>query len=154
MAATGLYGAGREKYLDVVRTLLSAEGIVTNPENDDGDTPLQLALRFANVSIFKALVEHGADIEAVDYTDGGTPLIAAAKAFRLEAVQALVEAGADIAATNKYGRTPLEEARRWHRKGYGSESPPESSEESLANGESVVTYLESVERSQRRMRKR
>ena len=112
--------------LAVVNYLIE-KGADVNPKDAyDRKTPLHLA---STVLVAKALVEHGANIEAVNY-DGYTPLAqhviekyddiveylvtvgASTKgalhvAWKLNIVKILVEHGADIEEVNYQGHTPL-----------------------------------------------
>ncbi len=73
---------------------------------DNGNTPLYFAARGGSAEAIRALVERGANIEAVN-NNGNTPLHVAAFNGRVEAILALLEGGANIEAVNNYGKRPL-----------------------------------------------
>lgn len=76
-----------------------------------GSTPLHLAATNSDITVLKALLAAGADVNARDM-DGNTPLHMAAYTNRFENSKLLLEAGADIGATNSGGRTPIAMARK------------------------------------------
>ena len=67
------------------------------------------AARGGLVEILEALVDNGADVNAVDDTNV-TPLHTAARFNKARSIHVLVEAGADINARSSGGRTPLHHA--------------------------------------------
>ena len=72
------------------------------------DTALRTALHSAGtVEVAKTLVEHGADIEAVDYK-GRTPLIIQSVNSRVDIVKYLIEKGANKETKNNYDKTAYE----------------------------------------------
>ena len=86
------------------------EGVFT------GETPLLAAARLGHAEVARALLEHGASIEALD-RDGKTPLILASEGTaegeaengHLDTVRVLLEHGADVESTGgeKSRTTPL-----------------------------------------------
>lgn len=72
-------------------------------------TPLHMAAFFGNEAVVKALIEHGADVDAVDFK-GWTPLHWAAAYGQRKGVELLLAAGADVNARTTVGRTPLHAA--------------------------------------------
>lgn len=73
-----------------------------SPEDSEGDTPLNMAIRNNQTIIAKSLVELGADIEARDASQR-TPLMNACLYGNLEVVKLLLDCGADWKATNPIG---------------------------------------------------
>lgn len=74
------------------------------PQNDAGETPLHVAIRFGRMDFAVDLVGRGVDVNARD-NEGHTPLHTAGLFGRTAAVSLLVEAGADIEAVNQDGLT-------------------------------------------------
>lgn len=87
---------------------LLAAGANVNLRSDEQAerSPLHVASGKAGVSVLRALIEHGADINAVDvYQD--TALHRAALGNGAEAIDFLVKAGSNISARNEFGCVPL-----------------------------------------------
>lgn len=59
-----------------------------------------------NLEITKYLIEHGANIEAID-NEGKTPLILSSFNGKMEVTKYLVEKGANLEAKKNNGWTPL-----------------------------------------------
>ena len=76
-----------------------------------GSTPLHLAATNSDVTVVKALLAAGANVNAKDM-DGNTPLHMAAYTNRVENAKVLLEAGADVNAVSTGGRTPMAMARK------------------------------------------
>ena len=74
-----------------------------------GDTPLHHAAMRGKERVALALLDHGADVNAVNAFNA-TPLHEAAVGGHAELVKALIARGADVNATDGNGRTPLERA--------------------------------------------
>ncbi|CEP01139.1 hypothetical protein PBRA_008451 [Plasmodiophora brassicae] len=70
--------------------------------------------RSDGTGIVTLLIDHGADVDAVD-GGGSTPLHYAAQYGRTDIVEELLKSGANINRQNKQGRTPLHEAANWNR---------------------------------------
>lgn len=75
-----------------------------------GTTPLHMAARRGNAGIARALLAHGATLEARDSL-GETPLRRAVNCGQVEIVEMLLQAGADPHTRDSKGRTPLQAAR-------------------------------------------
>jgi len=84
-----------------------------NLREDDGLTPLHLAVLHCRLSIVKLLISKGADLNA-KATGGATPLHFAAQEGCAEGIVALRAGGARIDSRDDQGRTPLDRAKLWH----------------------------------------
>lgn len=89
-----LHVAVAHGHIAVAEALLKA-GADPNVHDDDTDSPLYLARR--NLAMTRVLLQHGADVKAVDMT-GYTMLHRAGEDGHADVVEALVEAGANIEA--------------------------------------------------------
>jgi len=85
-------------------------GLDVNRPNWIGRTFLHVAAEKGTPQIAAALLEAGADLEAVELEHGGTPLAAAARSGRAEMVGFLLERGADADAPEQ---SPWATARAW-----------------------------------------
>ncbi|SPO07363.1 uncharacterized protein DNG_10057 [Cephalotrichum gorgonifer] len=75
--------------------------------NNDGETPLHLAFRRADLVAAKTLLAHGANINAPG-TSGETPLLqAVSHPSDYSVVEFLIASGAEVNAKDREGRTPL-----------------------------------------------
>jgi len=101
-----LLAAGNEDS-GLTRILLAA-GADPNAK-DGGTTALMRAAQQGYPENVKALIDAGADINAVD--DDGWPALM--RADSVEVVRVLVNAGADLTIKNKDGETALSMARRY-----------------------------------------
>ena len=81
----------------VVLALLAAGADVSLPCGDLNSPVLHAAAQYGRVEILRALIEHGADVDAIDAMYR-TALNFAAKFNQTEAIDVLVEAGANIEA--------------------------------------------------------
>jgi hypothetical protein len=107
-----LHAAACSGNFEVVRKLIEYDPPVINARDGGGWTPLFWATqghRFKDGSVFRLLLEHGADINVQSQT-GRTPLHWASFNGRLEVVRLLLEHGADVEAKNNDGKTALQEA--------------------------------------------
>lgn len=82
---------------------------------DAGWTPLWIASDNGHLEIMKCLMDHKADVNALDKRKVSTPLIAAVSSNKLEAVQLLLERGADMYKTDQSKNVPLDLARQYVR---------------------------------------
>ncbi len=80
-------------------------------QDNEGNTPLHLAVRNGNDLILQALLAHGADINAYN-NNGDTALHVAIRAGRTTVASQLLEAGAQINERNDEGNTPSHYAAR------------------------------------------
>ena len=78
-----------------------------DPKNSLGETPLFAAAYFGHVEMVKLLLNHSADIHAMD-VDGMMPIHIAAYFGDLAVVETLIELGEDVdAVSDFYQFTPL-----------------------------------------------
>lgn len=99
---------------EVVRVLLEKDKDSVNSMNDDGETPLLLAVKRSNLVIVQLLLAAGAKPEQADL-NGVLPLHIAAAGGELFVAKALIGAGAQIDAKTTEGQTPLILAARYGR---------------------------------------
>jgi ankyrin repeat protein len=76
-------------------------------QSDLFGTPLHRAASNGQVAIMVALIDAGADLEAIGEPEKAHPLHAAALSDRPDAVALLIERGASVDARDAAGRTPL-----------------------------------------------
>ncbi|XP_013929825.1 PREDICTED: B-cell lymphoma 3 protein [Thamnophis sirtalis] len=75
-----------------------------------GFTPLHLAVASSSRDIVLALLDHGADVDAVDIKSGRSPLLHAVENNHLDMVELLLEHGANVNAQSYGGNTALHTA--------------------------------------------
>lgn len=96
---------------DLVRAALAVDPAAATAFGPDGFTALQLACFFGSEEAAAALLERGAEIEAVARNPMAIrPLHAAAAGRHLAISRRLVDAGADVNAVQRDSYTPLQEA--------------------------------------------
>jgi ankyrin repeat protein len=83
------------------------------------ETPLLCAVRFQNEDVLRKMIDHGADINALNPETGTSPLMLAAALGYLNICNILLDAGAEINACDHAGYTPLHLAVQ----GYGEQIP-------------------------------
>lgn len=94
-----------EQLRSVARTIEA--GADVNARNDQGYTPLQLAIGIKDLSLARLLLQHGADVNAPDI-HGSTPLHYAAAAGDRNFVLILADQGAKIDVSDQDGRRPID----------------------------------------------
>jgi ankyrin repeat protein len=94
-----------------VRELLEENADLVHATDAEGSTPLHCAAWKGHTDVAKALLDYGADVNALDQRThrGGTPLHAAAHGNQRAVAALLLAHGADPAAANAEGLTPLQE---------------------------------------------
>ncbi len=105
---TALGCAASRNFPDMI-TLLLDHGAAVDAHDSEGCTPLMGAIEWNNLSGVRALLAHGAQVNAVSPVDGSTALIVACKRSDVSAdiVQALIDSGANVNLADKWGATPL-----------------------------------------------
>lgn len=81
-------------------------GTDINAKNENGETPLMIAIRYRQFETIRLLLDRGADISAKD-SDGRTLLMIASESGLFETVKILLDAGLEISATDNEGKTAL-----------------------------------------------
>ena len=108
-AAKALHAAfiGRGRALDMAPTLIEL-GADVNAKNDDGNSPLGLAVSVTEcpISTIAMLVKAGAVIDSVD-AKGRSPLSRASKSGHTEAVKLLLECNASATLCDAEGKSAL-----------------------------------------------
>jgi len=99
--------AAQNGRLQECQELVQTEGInVSCKDNMWCATPLHEACRYGHAKIVSLLLDHGAELDAVDCV-GHTPLYYAAKGGFTSVTYTLIEKGADVNKLSRKGRTPL-----------------------------------------------
>jgi|GEM_PF-1924796 len=108
MGGTPLHRAAERGLSEIVLALIRRGANVDARRPERQDSPLHFA---ANAGVARALIDHGADIEARDWSDR-TPLHWAAQFGRADVVGLLIESGARVDSLSSDGATPLHWAAR------------------------------------------
>eukprot|EP00752_Nemacystus_decipiens_P016350 g14622.t1 len=106
---TPLYLAAEEGHIAPALALLAAGADMSLPCGRMRTLAIHAAAAQGHVEILKAVIEHGADLEALD-DEKETALHQAAWHGHTDAIDVLVEAGANVEARNWLGGTPLHNA--------------------------------------------
>ena len=101
---TPLHLAAYKGQKATVDFLLAQEGILKDPADKRGMTPLMLAAGAGHAEVVRSLLKAGEDPKRTA-ADGATALHRAAAQGNLEVVGLLLEAGADPALTDSRGKT-------------------------------------------------
>ncbi|UCD74295.1 MAG: ankyrin repeat domain-containing protein [Phycisphaerales bacterium] len=83
------------------------DGLDPDTRDGTGVPLLGLAAQYGDLPLVQALIDAGADVDAVDTRTGRTPLMQAAEGNQVEAIRLLLNAGASLEAKNKIGGTAL-----------------------------------------------
>jgi ankyrin repeat protein len=102
---TPLHIAAYKNQKAVLDYLLSRPGMLKDPLDKRGSTPLMLAAAAGNVGCVESLLASGCDLK-IKGPDGGTALHKAAAQGQLAVVDKLLAAGADPQAVDLKGNTP------------------------------------------------
>lgn len=105
---TPLILATADGKLNVVNKLLDyGDCAIDTKFSDQGCSALFIASVHGRTSIVKSLIEHGADINTVDF-DNKTPLMVAISRKKWDVAKFLLEAGADLSAINSSRATLMD----------------------------------------------
>ena len=105
-----IFKAVEEGDLDSARQLILSDPKNVTQKDDEGQTPLFVAVRFGQREIAALLIKHDADVNAIDKT-GQTPISFAALNNSMELVTLLLEHKADTRIKTPEGKTLLEIAQ-------------------------------------------
>jgi ankyrin repeat protein len=95
-----------------VQLLLDAGADINHPDDEFGDTVLHSACADGDCDMVILLLDHGADLSAVNGEEC-MPLHVAADHGHVAVVRMLLNAGADMSACDSLDRTPLHYAAAW-----------------------------------------
>jgi ankyrin repeat protein len=107
---TPLHLAAYRGQKEIVDYLLSRPGLLKDPVDTRGLTPLMLAAGAGHLNVIESLLAAGCDIH-LKSQDGGTALHRAASQGYLNVVERLLEAGCDANLVDAKGKTPLQLAQ-------------------------------------------
>ena len=94
---------------------LLKQGAELEWRNPDGRTALNIACCYGSYEAAEALCAHGAELDTRSDRRQRTPLIVAAANGHPKICAMLLALGADPSLKDKYGRTALDEARRFNK---------------------------------------
>ena len=95
---------------DVMRLL--AAGADLKAHDEFGDTPLHTAAKYGRIALVTALIEKGADVDALNSLGLQTPLCSASAKGQTEAVRLLLSKGAQLTVKGASDYSPLHAAAR------------------------------------------
>lgn len=131
-ALTALFAAVAREQLELVHEMLAHTPALARAADADGITALMVAAQNDSPGAARALIEHGADLEAIDRMHWSTALGWAAFFGNQRAAACLVAAGASTAYVNIYGLTAREIALGGARGEHAAEAPDRTAEDFLA----------------------
>ncbi len=103
MGETPLHSAARRGLPEIALVLIRRGANVNARRPDRLETPLHFA---SNAEVGRVLIEHGAEVEALDWS-GRTPLHWAAQVGLVDVADLLIQGGADVDRQEQDGSTPL-----------------------------------------------
>ena len=106
-----LFQAAIDGNVDMLKQHLEDGAEINQTGIGYGATPLSMALAGGHLAASKLLIEKGANVNAI-VDGGGNLLFFIAPSGRKDLVELLLNNGAKVNHTNKYGKTPLDEAKR------------------------------------------
>ncbi|SCY44317.1 Ankyrin repeat [Paenibacillus polysaccharolyticus] len=111
-----LFEAAQQNDVEKIKSLLAVQPELANTENKDGLTPLGYAAHFGHSESVHALIEHGAEVNAISHSlisfiPCNTALHAALAGERsVEVIQLLLEHGASTSILDSDGQQALHTA--------------------------------------------
>jgi ankyrin repeat protein len=101
--------AAKHGNVAAIKALLATDPALIDVRDKDGSTPLHCATWKGFPNAAAALIEAGADVNAVNQNDhwGTTPLHAAAHANQAAIAEMLLAQGADLNAQDLNGKSPM-----------------------------------------------
>lgn len=100
-----IYDVARKGTLSEAKILISEKPNLVNTKNEQGFSPLLLAVYYSNEEVAKYLVESGAEVD--ENSSMGSPLMAAVVKNNLILAELLLKKGASVDATDANGTTSL-----------------------------------------------
>lgn len=97
----------RHSVIEVERILSANAASPDVPLNDNGLTPLMVAVRAGRKEIVLWLIQQGAKVNAVTKRENGTALLGACDRGHVDVIRVLVEHGANVNHADSQGWTPL-----------------------------------------------
>ncbi|KAK4219149.1 ankyrin repeat-containing domain protein [Rhypophila decipiens] len=101
----------KNRNLDMVKKFMKHMAMVgeslLEPENDEGNKPLRLAIWHHHVDIVDILIKHGAELNPPEGSEDPSPLMEAILAGDKQIMGLLIKRGADVNFRDSRGRTPL-----------------------------------------------
>jgi ankyrin repeat protein len=104
---TPLVIAVRQGSIDAVEALLQADSPLEEISPDTNATVLHEAVMIKNATLAFLLLEHGANVDAVDYPNNLTPLMMAVASKQTDMVKLFLDFGANTNYTSEKKLTPL-----------------------------------------------
>lgn len=110
---TALHHAAQWEMYDIARYLLTKCNALADIENDDDETPFDLAIHSNDTEMVRLFLDNRkANVNRKDYT-GATALHRATEADNTELVKLLLSAGAKVNVKDCLGETPLSIAKEY-----------------------------------------
>lgn len=109
--STPLHLAAYRGNKEVVEYLLNRPGMLKDPVDKRGYTPVMLAAAAGHAEVLQSLIDGGCSV-TLAAADGSTALHKAAAQGNLACVEELLKAGADPKATDMTGKTPADLAAK------------------------------------------
>jgi ankyrin repeat protein len=106
--------AARYADIPMMKELIRA-GADINAADENGNTPLLMAIKMIDIAPVKELISAGVDLNKPDLV-GNTPLIVAAMNGKTQVVRLLVSSGAQLDIQNNAGQTALDIATKYGHK--------------------------------------
>lgn len=106
----------RKRVDEDILELLLEQGVDAHAIDNEGVNILEYAITYGNIDFVKRSIELGIDVCVTNRRSGFTPLMAAVSYNHPKAVEMLLEKGAPLDAHDNSGFSPMDFARRMHRK--------------------------------------